>query len=139
MIIDTSAVLAILLGEPDAGRYEDAIAAAWPRRTSVVALLEAAMVVESRGGVAAGEELDTLLDKSAVELVSVTPEHVTAAREGRSTARHRAMNEGVATKGRVGAEIATLRAEMHALLLKTAVGIVIANVSIAVAPMKLLP
>lgn len=80
MIIDTSAVLAILLGEPDAGRYEDGIAAAWPRRTSVVALLEAAMVVESRGGVAAGEELDTLLDKSAVELVSVTPEHVTAAR-----------------------------------------------------------
>ena len=35
MIIDTSAVLAVLLGEPDAGRYEDAIAAAWPRRMRV--------------------------------------------------------------------------------------------------------
>ena len=47
---------------------------------SVVALLEAAMVVESRGGAAAGQELDMLLEKSAVELVSVTPEHANAAR-----------------------------------------------------------
>ena len=81
MIIDASAVLAVLFGErTDAGRYEDAIAAAWPRRMSVVALLEAAMVVESRGGAAAGQELDMLLEKSAVELVSVTPEHANAAR-----------------------------------------------------------
>ena len=56
------------------------------------------------------------------------------------------MNEGVATKERVGAEVATLRADLqalradaHALLLKTAVGVVIANVTIMVAPMKLLP
>ena len=59
---------------------------------------------------------------------------------------HRAMNEGVATKEHVSAEVATpradlqtLRADMHALLLKTAVGVVIANVSITVALMKLLP
>lgn len=59
---------------------------------------------------------------------------------------HRAMNEGVATKEHVSAEVATpradlqtLRADVHALLLKTAVGIVIANVSITVALMKLLP
>ena len=80
MIIDTSAVLAILFGEPDAERYEDAIAAAWSRRMSVVALLEAAMVVESRGGAAAGQELDVLLEKAAVELVPITPEHANAAR-----------------------------------------------------------
>lgn len=80
MIIDTSAILAVLLAEPDAARYEDAIAAAWPRRMSAVALLEAAMVVESRGGAAAGHELDLLLEKAAVELVSVTPEHANAAR-----------------------------------------------------------
>ena len=35
MINDTSAVLAVLFGKPDAGRYEDAIAAAWPRRMRV--------------------------------------------------------------------------------------------------------
>ena len=80
MIIDTSALLAIVLGEPDAGRYEDAIAAAWPRRMSAIALLEAAMVVESRGGAKAGHELDVLLEKAAVELVPVTSEHANAAR-----------------------------------------------------------
>ena len=56
------------------------------------------------------------------------------------------MNEGVATKEHVSAEAATLRADLqtlradvHALLLKTAVGVVIANVTITLALMKLLP
>ncbi len=80
MIIDTSALLAILLDEPDAGRYEDAIVAAWPRRMSAIALLEVAMVVESRSGAKAGHELDVLLEKAEVELVPVTSEHVNAAR-----------------------------------------------------------
>ena len=80
MIVDTSAILAVVLSEPDAKRYEDAIAAAWPCRMSAVALLEAAMVVESRGGAAAGHELDVLLEKAAVELVPATPEHANAAR-----------------------------------------------------------
>ena len=80
MIIDTSAILAILFCEPDAGRYEDAIATAWPRRMSAVALLEAAMVVEGRGGAEAGLELDVLLEKATVELVPVTSEHANSAR-----------------------------------------------------------
>ena len=50
MIIDTSAVLAVLLGEPDAEHYEKTIASALPRRMSVVGLLEAAIVLESRVG-----------------------------------------------------------------------------------------
>ena len=80
MIIDTSAILAILFGEPDAARYEEAIAMAWPRRMSVAALFEAAMVVESRGGIAAGHELDLFLETASIELVPVTTEHVDAAR-----------------------------------------------------------
>ena len=80
MIIDSSAVLAILLGEADATRYENAIATAWPRRMSAVALLEAAMVVEGRGGAAAGQALDAVLEKASVELVAVTAEHAAAAR-----------------------------------------------------------
>ena len=75
MIIDTSAVLAILFREPDSGRYEHAIADAWPRRMSAVALLEATMVVESRSGTEAGNSLDAFLKRAQVELVPVTPEH----------------------------------------------------------------
>ena len=80
MIIDTSAILAILFGEADAERYENAIAAAWPRRMSSVALLEAAMVVEGRGGVAAGQSLDAMLEKASIELVEVTEKQALAAR-----------------------------------------------------------
>ena len=80
MIIDTSALLAVLLGEPDAGRFENSIARAWPRRKSTVALLEAAMVVENRGGTRAGQALDELLEKAEIQLVPVTSEHASAAR-----------------------------------------------------------
>lgn len=80
MIIDTSAILAVLFGEPDARRYEQAIASAWPRRMSAVGLLEAAIVVESRGGTTAGHELDRLLTRAEIELVPVTREHADAAR-----------------------------------------------------------
>ena len=80
MIIDTSAIMAILLGESDATHYERAISAAWPRRMSAVALLEAIMVVEGRAGAAAGRQLDMFLQEAEIELAPVTPEHVEAAR-----------------------------------------------------------
>ena len=80
MIIDTSAVLSILFGEVDATRFEQAIAAGWPRRMSAVTLLEAAMVVEGWGGAAAGQALDDVLEKASVELVAVTAEHAITAR-----------------------------------------------------------
>ena len=80
MIIDTSAIVAVLFAESDAARYERAIATAWPRRMSVVALIEAAMVVESRGGPAAGQDLDLFLQEAEIELVPVTPEQTAVAR-----------------------------------------------------------
>ena len=81
MIIDSSAILAILLREPDAGHFEGAIADNWPRRMTAVALLEATMVVEGRGGTEAGEELDALLRRTRVEFVPVTQEQVQVARQ----------------------------------------------------------
>ena len=57
MIVDSSAVLAVLFGEPDAGHYEKTIAAAPTCRMSAANRLETAIVVESYesyGGTAAG-------------------------------------------------------------------------------------
>ena len=71
MIVDTSAILAVLLGESDARRYASAIAAS-RCRIAASALLEASMVVESRGGEAAGDELDVFLERAAIEVVPVT-------------------------------------------------------------------
>ena len=50
VIVDTSAVLAILFDEPDADRYARAIAEAPRCRMSVAGYLEAAIVLESRAG-----------------------------------------------------------------------------------------
>ena len=80
MIVDTSAVLAILFVEEDADRYELALARAENCRMSVANFLEAAMVVEGRGGTAAGDELDRLVDRAPIQLVEVTAEQTHAAR-----------------------------------------------------------
>ena len=80
MIVDSSAVLAILFDEADARRHAGAIMAASPCRMSVANVLEASIVVERRGGGTAAHELDTLLEAAEVELVPVTVEHLEAAR-----------------------------------------------------------
>ena len=69
MIIDSSEVVAILTRESDVGRYEMVVATAPNCRMSVINMLEAAIVVEARGGVAAGHELDVFLDKAGYKFI----------------------------------------------------------------------
>ena len=80
MIVDSSAVLAILYREPDAERFETAIASAPNCRMSVANALEASIAVEGRGGTAAGHALDLFLKEAVIELAPVTAEHMEAAR-----------------------------------------------------------
>ena len=80
MIVDTPAVPAVLLQEPDAARCAGSIAAAPSRRMSVAPYLETAIFLEGRGGEAAGHELDVFLQEAGIELEPVTPEHARAAR-----------------------------------------------------------
>ncbi len=81
MVIDSSALLAVLLQEPAAQRISDAIEAADVRLMAVANALEAAMVIEARSGIAGARDLDRLLLDSRVEIVPVTPEHFDLARE----------------------------------------------------------
>ncbi len=80
MIVDTSAVLAVLLGESDAQRFDEAMARAVRCRMSAVGFLEAAIVLESRSGPAAGHALDGFLQAAEIELVPVNPDQARAAR-----------------------------------------------------------
>ena len=80
MIVDSSAIVAILFDEPDARRYAAVLQAASRRRLSVANALEASIVAESRGGAAAGDDLDRFFERFAFELVPVTVEQLTAAR-----------------------------------------------------------
>ena len=80
MIVDTSAVLAVLFDEPDAERFTRAIAEAPHCRMSTANFLEAALAVEGRAGLVGGQELDLFVERAAIELVPVSIEHAQAAR-----------------------------------------------------------
>jgi len=81
MVIDTSALVAILLGEAEAPRFAEAIEAAPSRLLSAANLLEASMVVETCKGEAAGRELDLLIYRAGIEIIPVDQEQAEIARE----------------------------------------------------------
>lgn len=81
MIVDSSALLAVLNRETDADRYQTAILTAAPCRMSVANMLETSIVVESRGGADAGEELDAFVELAGIEPAPVTTEQLAAARQ----------------------------------------------------------
>ncbi len=69
MGIDTSAVVAILFGEPEAERFAEAIEQDAVRLMSADSALEASRVVESELGEEGGGELDLLLLMAGVEII----------------------------------------------------------------------
>lgn len=80
MIVDTSALVAVLFDEPGSQRYIMAIAEAARCRMSVANFLEATMVVEGRAGIAGGQELDLFVEVAPIEITPVSVEQVGAAR-----------------------------------------------------------
>ncbi|CAN7422597.1 type II toxin-antitoxin system VapC family toxin [Pararhizobium sp. LjRoot238] len=80
MVIDTSAVVAIVLSEPEAEALEQKIVDDPLRLFSAATLLELAMVIESRLGEAGAAELDLWLYKAGAEIVPVDVEQVDVAR-----------------------------------------------------------
>ena len=80
MVIDSSAILALLFNEPEADDVEIAIDEDPIRLMSVASGLEAAIVVEARLGAAGGREFDLLLHKARIELVAVTSEQMEVGR-----------------------------------------------------------
>ncbi|HEX6535206.1 MAG TPA: type II toxin-antitoxin system VapC family toxin [Gemmatimonadaceae bacterium] len=81
MVVDTSALLAILEGEPTAQRLVTALSVADAVRVSAGTVLEAGIVVEVRRGEAGGRELDLLLHRLRADVMSVTAEHAELARD----------------------------------------------------------
>lgn len=80
MVIDTSVLAAIAFDEPEAARFRAQIADDPIRLISAATVLEAAMVIETRLGEAAGADLDLFLHKAEVEIVAVSAEHADQAR-----------------------------------------------------------
>lgn len=80
MVIDTSALVAMLNDESDAERFEAAVEADHVRLMSTASYLETAIVIEARFGEPGGRELDLWLHRAAVDLVAVHADQADAAR-----------------------------------------------------------
>jgi ribonuclease VapC len=80
MVIDTSALIAILMGEPDAEVFASAIAADPKRLISVFTALETSIVIEAKKGESGGRELDLLIHRAQIEIIALNPEQLEFAR-----------------------------------------------------------
>ncbi len=80
MVIDTSALICILLGEPEAEEFARAIALDWKRLMSSVNALETAIVIEAKKGEPGSRELDLLLCQLKIEIVPFDPRQYELAR-----------------------------------------------------------
>jgi len=80
MVLDTSAVLAILQNEPERRAFNEAIEAADSRAMSVATFVEVSLVVEARTGAGGLRDLDLFIERAGVELVPVDVEQARTAR-----------------------------------------------------------
>jgi ribonuclease VapC len=80
LIVDTSALVAVLRGEPEARQFTDILLAQDSVRVSVGTLIEARMVVEREADGAA--QLDRLLQAFAIDAMPVDLAHIEFASEG---------------------------------------------------------
>lgn len=76
MVIDTSALLAILLAEPETESFARALADDPKKMISAFNALECAIVIEARKGEAGGRELDLLLHRARIEIIALNTDHV---------------------------------------------------------------
>ena len=82
MIVDSSALVAILREEPERERLREKLlfAEKAPRMASVN-FLETAIVIDAKRDAVTSRRLDDLIEKFGIEIVSVTPEHARIARD----------------------------------------------------------
>ena len=80
MVVDTSAIAAILFAEGEAERFSEAIMDDPLRLISAGTALECSLVIESALGEAGGRELDLLLLRAGIEIIPFNAEQLTVAR-----------------------------------------------------------
>lgn len=93
MVIDSSALIAILLDEPERQTFAAAIQDDPRRLISGASLLETTLVIESRFGEVGGRELDLLVHRISGAVADVTSDQIDLARDAwrrYGKGRHRA-------------------------------------------------
>ena len=80
MVIDSSALIALLLGEPEAESLAREIASDPRRMISAFTAWETGVVIETKKGEVGGREFDLLLHNARIEIVAMNAEQVEFAR-----------------------------------------------------------
>jgi ribonuclease VapC len=80
MTLDTSAVVAIIRGEPEKPEFISLLEQSTRRLISTVSVLEATMVLEAPKGDEASDILDTFLRRASIEIVPFDQDQLTEAR-----------------------------------------------------------
>lgn len=99
MIVDTSAVIAILRAEPEAVAFAKAIAGARVRRISAMNYVETAAVIDGSRDPIASRRLDELMREAELSIEAVTEAQARIAREayrdfGKGSGHRAALNLG---------------------------------------------
>lgn len=99
MIVDTSAVVAVLKDEDDADLYADALARATAPKLSAATFVELSVVVDATRDPVLSRRLDDVLAVAEVTVEPFTPEHAALARQayrdyGRGTGHPARLNLG---------------------------------------------
>lgn len=81
MIVDASAIIAILHGESDALAYARAIESAMVARMSAVTFAEAAIVIDAGRNPIASRRFDDIIREAEIAIEAVTETHARLARE----------------------------------------------------------
>ena len=85
MVLDSSAIVAVLADEPERGAFVNAIEADEMRLMSAATYVEVSIVIEARYGAAGSRLLDQFFERAAVEIVPVDEEQAREARRAFST------------------------------------------------------
>jgi ribonuclease VapC len=80
MIVDSSALVAILLEEPEGHRFGVALAGSGACRMSSAGFLEASMILQARKGADGVRDLDLLMARLRIEIVAFTESQARLAR-----------------------------------------------------------
>jgi ribonuclease VapC len=81
MVVDSSALVAILRKEPEAARFTRAILRDSVRLISAANLLEVATVIDNQAGLSAGRRLDAFVERAGIGVEPVTEAQVRIARQ----------------------------------------------------------
>jgi len=81
MILDSSAIVAVLRAEPEASAFAKAIASSGKCYVSPVNYVEAAVVIDKGGDAFASRRFDDFMRASQITVAAVTPEQAKIARQ----------------------------------------------------------